>query len=145
VALPPASYYNATSRGYPDIAAFGSGVLIYDGGLLQVGGTSCSSPIVAGVFALLNDYSLSATGKPLGFLNPLIYKIFADQPSAFTDVTIGDNKCTEGGCASSCQGYECTTGWDPVTGVGSPVYPELLTYLKGFNERRFGVDPATLN
>lgn len=46
VALPPASYYNAQGRGFPDIAAFGSNVLISSGGQLEgVGGTSCSAPV----------------------------------------------------------------------------------------------------
>jgi len=144
VALPPASYYNATSRGYPDVAAFGSGILIYDGGLTLVGGTSASSPIWGGIASLLNDYSLGATGKPLGFLNPLLYKIFASTPSAFTDITVGDNKCTEGGCSASCQGYLAAPGWDPVTGLGSPVYPKLLAAIQAMNEKRFGVEPSTI-
>jgi len=144
VALPPSSYYNATSRGYPDVAAFGSGILIYDGGLVLVGGTSASSPIVAGIASLLNDYSLSATGKPLGFLNPLLYKMYAASPSAFTDITVGDNKCTESGCSASCQGFLAAPGWDPVTGLGSPVYPQMLAYLKQMFTARNGVDAATL-
>jgi len=54
----------------------------------------------------------------------------ADQPSAFTDIVTGDNKCTEDGCASTCKGYECTTGWDPVTGLGTPVASEMIKYLE---------------
>jgi len=131
VELPPASYFNSTSRGYPDIAAFGSNNLIYQEGIEPVGGTSASSPIVAGVFALLNNASLQKSGKPLGFLNPLIYKAFASDPTHFNDITIGDNKCTEQGCGfgGSCKGFKCAAGWDPVTGVGSPNYPKLLDFV----------------
>jgi len=130
VKLPPASYYNGQGRGFPDVAALGSAVLIYDGVIEKVGGTSCSCPIWAGIIALLNDYVISKTGKPLGFLNPLIYKMAAEHPAAFTDITVGDNICTEGGCSASCKGFVTAKGWDPVTGWGTPVYTEILAYIQ---------------
>jgi len=131
VALPPSSYYNAQGRGFPDIAAFGSNVLISSSGTIEgVGGTSCSTPIVAGITTLLNDYVISKTGKPLGFISPLLYKMAKEHPAAFTDIVVGDNLCTEYGCSSSCQGFHCAKGWDPVTGLGSPVYTEMLAYIK---------------
>jgi len=133
VALPPSSYYNNSNRAYPDVAALGNGFAVYlssYGGWTTVGGTSASSPTFAGVSAYLNALSYEKTGKPLGFLNPLLYKMAADQPSAFTDIVTGDNKCTEDGCASTCKGYECTTGWDPVTGLGTPVASEMLKYVE---------------
>jgi len=137
VALPPSGYYNPVGRGFPDIAAFGSNVLIESQGQIEgVGGTSCSSPIVAGVITLLNDYSITKTGKPLGFINPLLYKMAAAHPAAFTDITTGDNICTEDGCSSGCQGFYCAKGWDPVSGLGSPVYTEMLSYLKGLFSKR---------
>jgi len=144
VPMPPDSYYNHTGRGYPDIAAYGSAVLIdMSGALGLVGGTSCSSPISAGIFALLNDYQIKATGKPLGFLNPFIYQAAVEAPSSFTDITVGDNKCTENGCwLGLCKGYECAKGWDPVTGWGSINYNNLLAYLKTLNARRANADVA---
>jgi len=131
VALPPTGYYNNNGRGFPDVAAFGSNVLISSGGSLEgVGGTSCSSPIWGGVIALLNDYIITKTGKPLGFLNPLLYKMAAACPSCFNDIVTGDNICTEDGCSSSCYGFHCTPGWDPVSGLGSPKYANMLAYLR---------------
>jgi len=131
VALPPASYFNAAGRGFPDLAAFGSNVLISSEGAIEgVGGTSCASPMVAGIVTLLNDYVITKTGKPLGFISPLLYKMAANHPAAFNDITKGDNICTEEGCSSSCYGFTCTKGWDPVTGLGSPVYPEMLKYIQ---------------
>jgi tripeptidyl-peptidase-1 len=126
VALPPASYYNSTNRAYPDVAAIGNAVLIDQGGAELVGGTSCSSPEFAAIVGVLNHYSMKATGKPLGFLNPLLYQIAANTPSAFHDITVGDNKCTEDGCSSSCQGFMCAKGWDPVTGLGTPNTATLI-------------------
>jgi len=131
VQLPPASYFDATGRGFPDVAGLGSQVLIVDAGSIEpVGGTSCASPIFAGVISLLNDYVITNTGKPLGFLNPLLYKMAAANPASFTDITKGDNICTEDGCSPACKGYYCAKGWDPVTGLGTPVYPEMLKYIQ---------------
>jgi len=130
VALPPADMYNAKGRGYPDVAAFGSQVLEEESSIQPVGGTSCSSPIFSGLMSILNGQVLSKTGKPLGFLNPLLYKMAYAQPSTFTDITVGDNKCTEGGCSKKCQGFEATKGWDPVSGLGSPVFSAMQTFIQ---------------
>jgi len=131
VQLPPASYYNAQGRGFPDVAGLGSQVLIIDrGNIVPVGGTSCASPIFAGIIALLNDKAIAATGAPLGFLNPLLYKMAAECPTCFQDITKGDNVCTEDGCHPNCKGYYCAKGWDPVTGLGTPNYGAMLAYLK---------------
>jgi len=128
--LPSPSQYNATNRAFPDVAAQGFNVLVYFDTVdaYLVSGTSAASPAFSGIMSLLNDYSLSNTGKPLGFLNPLLYQMAASTPSAFTDITIGDNTCTEGGC-NGCQGFYCAAGWDPVTGLGSPNYPVMLNAL----------------
>jgi tripeptidyl-peptidase-1 len=126
VTFPPSSYFNASNRGYPDVSAIGNAVLIDQGGPELVGGTSCSSPEFAAIVGVLNHYAMKASGKPLGFLNPLLYQIAANTPSAFHDITVGDNKCTEDGCSDSCQGFYCTKGWDPVTGLGTPNTATLI-------------------
>jgi len=131
VALPPANMYNASRRARPDIAAVGSyNLIVQSNSVLAVGGTSASSPNVAAIISLLNQASIAKSGKPLGFVNPLLYQIWADQPSAFNDVTVGDNICTEYGCAASCKGWTAAKGWDPVTGLGTPNYGALLNYIQ---------------
>jgi tripeptidyl-peptidase-1 len=131
VALPPASYFNAAGRGMPDVAAVGHNCIINQGGAIEpVGGTSCAAPIFAGVISLLNQAVVAKTGKPLGFLNPFLYQAASEHPAAFHDVVTGDNKCTEEGCSASCQGFLATKGWDPVTGLGTPNYAELLAYVQ---------------
>merc|ERR1711937_1038200 len=142
VALPPSSYFNGSHRGYPDVAAMGNGYAVYVntyGGWTTVGGTSASSPTFAAVAGFLNAASQKSTGKPLGFLNPLLYKMYADSPDAFTDVTVGDNKCTESGCFSSCKGYECAKGWGPVTGLGTPVADKMVSYVEGLTAKSITV------
>jgi len=128
--LPPASYFNASNRAFPDISANGNNFLINAEGWTLVGGTSASTPTIAGIAARLNDLSYKKTGKPLGFLSPLIYQMYKEAPEAFTDITIGSNKCTEEGCLPTCQGYECAKGWDPVTGLGTPVADKMMAYVE---------------
>jgi Big-like domain-containing protein/uncharacterized protein DUF11 len=86
-----------------------TGVAIYDsyseGGWLEVGGTSASSPMIAAVYAL--------AGTPAAGSVPASYA-YAD-PSALYDVTMG----SDGSCGSS---YLCTAkvGYDGPTGLGTP-------------------------
>ncbi len=76
-------------------------------------GTSASTPVFAGVIALVNQYR-AAHGKPaVGYLNPLIYKNTATR-AAFRDIT----QIGYGGCAT-------TSGYDLATGIGTPKAAEL--------------------
>jgi len=133
VDLPPATYFNSSNRAYPDVAAMGNNFAVYldlYGGWTTVGGTSASSPTFASIVSYFNSMAKSKTGKPLGFMNPMLYQMAAEKKSTFTDIVSGDNKCTEDGCFSTCKGYECTTGWDPVTGLGTPVATEMMAYIE---------------
>eukprot|EP00754_Rhynchopus_humris_P045732 Rhum_TRINITY_DN5219_c0_g1::Rhum_TRINITY_DN5219_c0_g1_i1::g.16893::m.16893/K01279/TPP1, CLN2; tripeptidyl-peptidase I len=122
--LPPATYFNASGRGYPDVAACGTVLIcVFDICLIPVQGTSCACPIFAGVMGLMNDARVSA-GKPtLGFLAPALYKAAAADAAAFNDIT--------GGSTTGCDGHRwsATKGWDPATGLGTPNYEKLLAQL----------------
>jgi len=127
VILPPSTFYNATNRAFPDVSAQGYNIAIYNS-LTSVGlvsGTSAASPAFSGIVTMLNDASLVKTGKPLGFLNPLLYQM----QSTFNDITQGDNRCTEEGCSASCKGFNAFAGWDPVTGLGTPNYQKMAAAL----------------
>ena len=139
ITFPPASYYNKLMRGVPDVAMYGAGVpIVVKGQVNDVGGTSASAPLFAVVVSLLNQVSLSAGGKTLGFLNPLLYYMAANVSGAFKDITVGDNKqtvtCLNTSPApttcSGCQGFSAAAGWDPVTGLGSPVYSAMAAYVR---------------
>jgi subtilase family serine protease len=54
-----------------------------------IGGTSASAPVFAGIVVLLNQY-LNASGG-LGNINPMLYTLATNSPSAFHPVTTGDN------------------------------------------------------
>ena len=69
-------FYNSTGRGFPDVAAQGSNFHVIDQGRDRlVTGTSASTPVFAGIIALLNS-ALADSGKPpMGFLNPWLYGV----------------------------------------------------------------------
>jgi len=131
VALPPSSYFNGRGRGYPDVSALGHNYVCYISDRnMAVGGTSAATLTFGGVIAVLNDVRIRS-GKPqLGFVNTLLYQMAAEKPKTFNDITVGDNICTENGCASTCKGFKCARGWDPITGLGTPNVAEMITYVK---------------
>jgi hypothetical protein len=93
-----------------------------------VGGTSASSPVFAGIVALLNQYMLSqgTINTPgLGLINPTLYELAAF-PGVYHDVTLGNNivPCTQGtpDCPTNPPrqyGYNAGPNYDLVTGLGS--------------------------
>jgi len=129
-ALPPQKYWNATGRGYPDVAALAGQKAPYciasSGQFEGVAGTSAACPVVAGVFAKLNGLRLKAGKPPMGFLNPFIYK----NPSAFQDVTTGDNG------AGTKLGFHAVAGWDAATGFGTPDFEALSKAVMAAEDER---------
>ena len=120
--FPPETSFPALGRATPDVAALGEGFQVLQSGrVMAVGGTSASAPTFAGIVSLLNEHQLQQGKKPLGFLNPFIYANVA----AFTDVIKGTNAIGRG-TGPIKYGFNCTDGWDPATGVGTPVFTKLL-------------------
>jgi tripeptidyl-peptidase-1 len=125
--LPPYNTFNMAGRAYPDYATVGHNVMTVVGGMVSPSdGTSASAPIFAGIVALLNEVLAAEMLPPLGFINTLFYDIARRNPSAFNDVTIGQNRCgtylfPDGSFPACCpHGYIAEIGWDAVTGLGSP-------------------------
>ncbi|MGZ3637001.1 MAG: S53 family peptidase, partial [Ktedonobacterales bacterium] len=116
-------------RGVPDVAASAdpeTGMVIDVGGQFQViGGTSASAPLWAGLTALADQMA----GHPLGFLNPALYKIGQSNAARddYHDITRGNNTYDQGDV--HIPGYAAGTGWDLVTGWGSPDAEKLLPAL----------------
>jgi len=138
--LPPGSTFvgssvgapgpNSNMRGVPDIAFQASsrtGTLVYDsgeGGWFIVGGTSCSAPQWAGLIAIADQIA----GHDLGYINPALYQIAANPTkyaADFFDVTVGNNQAN----FPPIPGYSASTGWDAVTGLGTPNAANLLPDL----------------
>jgi tripeptidyl-peptidase I len=105
-------------RGYPDLSANGQDILIiFDEAWMNVDGTSASTPIVGGLISLINEQRKNVGKSTVGFINPVLYA----NPSALNDVVTGTNA----GCSTN--GFSAVSGWDPVTGLGTPDYQRLLT------------------
>ena len=101
-------------RQVPDVAAQADpdpGISVYTGGTwTSLGGTSAATPIWAAFAALYNQKARARGKAPLGFANPLIYRLGQASGDAtdFHDITRGSNGA-----------YTATKGWDFVTGWGS--------------------------
>ncbi|PWN33128.1 subtilisin-like protein, partial [Meira miltonrushii] len=113
------NYYNRSGRAYPDVSAQGSMYVIQFMDLpATVGGTSASTPTWASVIALINDLRRKAGKSNVGFVNAALYKA----TTGLKDITSGSSL----GCKSApTAGFPVTKGWDPSTGLGSPLFDQL--------------------
>jgi len=157
VGVVPNSVFQAqgrTGRAVPDISAVGdpnTGYLIgetqtFPNGTVayseyRIGGTSLSSPLVAGIMALADQ----AAGHTHGFANPLFYSLAGS--SAFTDVvspasTVAVVRANYVNSIDASAGVvyrlrtmnqnlslTSTPGYDDVTGLGTPT-SSFLNSLK---------------
>lgn len=122
---------NDNARHVPDIAFTASWdhvpyLIIQNGEVMEVGGTSAGAPFFAGVVALLNQYVVDRgiQARPgLGNINPRLYQLAQTNRSVFHDVTTGNNivPCKIGtpDCTTGQYGYNAGPGYDHVTGLGS--------------------------
>ncbi|KAJ4856853.1 pro-kumamolisin, activation domain-containing protein [Trichoderma breve] len=109
--------YNRAGRGIPDISANGAHFRAFnnqtDGHWF---GTSLAAPLWASVITLINQERAKIGKGSVGFINPVLYA----NTDALTDIKQGSNP----NCGTS--GFTAVEGWDPVTGLGTPKYPNLL-------------------
>jgi uncharacterized protein (TIGR03437 family) len=122
---------NDGQRDVPDVSFSASAAhdpyeIYTNGALAGYGGTSASSPMLAGMVTLLNQYLVveGAQSQPgVGNLNAMLYRLAKSNPTAFHDITIGNNivPCTAGtlNCTSGSMGYSAGPGYDLCTGLGS--------------------------
>jgi subtilase family serine protease len=118
-------------RAVPDVswnAAIDGGVLVYFspfGQWLFVGGTSASTPQIAGLVALANELRSASSKAPLGHLAPALYLLPSTDFNDIVPQTFGsganavtvDNNQRYG---SLIPGLATTAGYDLTTGRGSP-------------------------
>ena len=113
----PAPTVAAGGRGVPDVAgnadpSTGYAVRV-DGQDTVIGGTSAVAPLWAGLLTVAN----AANGANAGFANPQLYS--ANEQSTFHDITSGNNGA-----------FDAAVGWDPCTGLGSPVGAAVVRAVK---------------
>ncbi len=108
--------YKTNSRGVPDMSANADAVngyrVVFNGIEMAIGGTSASTPMIAGLFALFNE----SLGSQLGFVNPWLYQFIGE---GFRHITEGNNGV-----------YQAAAPWSPTAGMGSPNGQKLLELFK---------------
>lgn len=114
---------DGTHRLAPDVAAVAdpfTGVRIVYNGRPHIGaGTSQAAPIWAALTVLMNQYLAAHGGRPLGDLNPLLYRVAAGSAlPGFRDMSVGGNAVDH-----------AAPGYDTVTGLGSPNADNLARVL----------------
>ena len=132
----------------------------------EVGGTSVSSPAMAGIMALV----VQKAGKAQGLANPMLYKLAAKDNRAscnsntvangnscvFYDITTGTNampclsgslNCvvkTSGDNIGIVTGYPSTTGYDLATGLGSVNAYNLVNAWAASSSSTVALSPTSL-
>ena len=115
---------------------------VVNGKYETIGGTSASAPIFAALITAVNDARIAAGKAPVGWINPAVrlppacihdslvalcltlleLQLYSHSfRTAFNDIFMGSNP----GCAT--KGFPAARGWDPVTGLGTPNFPRLLS------------------
>ncbi len=115
-------YYNRSGRAYPDISLLAhSYIIVVNQNFTPVDGTSASTPVMASLTNIINNARKQANMSTMGFLNPFLYaygSYFAN------DITVGANHCSAYSDRCCIEGFNVTTGWDPMTGIGSLDFPK---------------------
>ena len=129
--IAPVNLGQTVGRIVPDVAANASantGYFVVAGGQQEIsGGTSASAPLWAALVARMNQ-QLAAGGKRVGYLTPLLYGAAPGGTGplgklACNDIHTGDNVTAHVG------GFKSSSGFDAVTGWGSPKGNDLLAAL----------------
>jgi kumamolisin len=122
--VPPSANPNKNvGRGVPDVTGDADPTTGYvtrvDGSPDVIGGTSAVAPLWAGLIALINQ----SIGKPVGFINPLLYQD-AGTARDLNDITSGNNGA-----------YAAGPGWDACSGLGSPIGTQVAAALGAPSEQ----------
>jgi kumamolisin len=119
-------------RQVPDVAGDADPItgfhIVFGGQDTQAGGTSAATPLWASTIALVNQDLKKKSLRQVGFANPAIYWMGANQSklaaNPFHDVTAGNNLAYNGG-----PGWDFTTGWGSMD--ADALDSAWVVYVKG--------------
>lgn len=134
---PNPKFFNLNGLAYPDVVVVCHHCPVFFASTKKVSaleGTSCSAPIMAGLISHLNRYQLDRNRSKLGYVNPLLYSIYDRDPNTFHDITSGNSSCTIYNCCDDQFGFRANSGWNFVSGLGSPNVDLIKFYLPGHIE-----------
>jgi uncharacterized protein (TIGR03437 family) len=146
------------ARDLPDVSFAASWLhdgyyMVSQGNFFSSGGTSASSPLFAGIVALLNQSQAKANpGAPagLGNINPALYRLAQATTDVFHDITVGNNMvpCAQGSpdCVNGMLGFAAGPGYDQATGLGSVDAARLIAEWNSgtASTTTLSVNPATI-
>ena len=108
---------------YPADPSAGGVAAYWDGHWTPFGGTSVAAPTNAGLFVDTNQ----GCYRPLGRAGPALYAAQQANGDSFTDITQGNNDFTD----TNFGHFAAATGFDPASGLGTPVDQNLAIALQG--------------
>jgi subtilase family serine protease len=123
-------------RGVPDIsmsAACTGAVNVYQSfggqpaGWYALCGTSEATPLFAGIVALADQVA----GRPLGLINPALYKLASEHAPGIVSVRSGNTTVSfqQGGRSHTVRGFGARTGYNLAAGLGTVNAQYLVTEL----------------
>jgi kumamolisin len=102
-----------------------------EGGWQPVGGTSAATPLTASLITLVSQKLGKQGKKPIGFANPLLYKLGKSKSygSVFRDIVAGNNDVgpyipaeayggSPLGCCYTKTGFDLASGWGSIKATG---------------------------
>jgi subtilase family serine protease len=125
-----------------------------------IGGTSVSTPVFAGIIALMNQYMNGSSSAGLGLINPMLYTLAATPSNnAFHRIASGDNnvycekntpsnqplaqQCPPSGVMGySASNSDSKTGYNLVAGLGSVNANNLAQAWKAALAPQFSISPS---
>ncbi len=109
-----AEYCRLPNPRSPNCAASGAGNPYITGN-----GTSAAGPLFAGMAALVDQRLRAAGQPPLGFANPLLYRLGRrGGQGALRDIVSGSNSIFWKTCCKAFPGYDRASGWGSVNAAG---------------------------
>lgn len=118
---PDVAFNAAPSTGFPAFCSFGNAP--GESGWFRVGGTSAGAPPWAALVAIANQGRRLLGLSSLDGATQTLPALYDMDSSNFNDITAGHN------------GYAASTGFDLVTGLGSPVADRLAREFMGVPDR----------
>jgi subtilase family serine protease len=105
-------------------------------------GTSEATPEFAGIVALADQVA----GRPLGMINPILYRMSARHLPGIVDVVSGSNAVSlrQGGKLRTVRGFRARPGYDLASGVGTVNAPLFVYELARAATRQLTRPPAPL-
>jgi subtilase family serine protease len=108
-------------RNIPDVSMVAVDIFIYgDNAVTELlDGTSASTPLWAGLTALINQQAQSEVKGPMGFMNPALYNLASNSVTYardFHDVITGNNNYS----GANPSEYAAAATYNLATGLGSP-------------------------